>query len=295
MQGDARKVTLPNVIIPGAAKAGTTSLYHYLSRHPDVFLPRRKELMFFDALYYRGIDWYADHYRRANDAPVRMDISPTYMHHPRAAERIRELLPEARILMILREPVSRAFSHYVDLLGWSYAEGSFLDVLQNPVDVPRGKTTIRFDILEMSLYGKHVERFQTLFGPARVKLLLFDTLKNDREAFFHEIFDFLAVRRPTPEELGADTVHHSRRVNRNKRLGKLLNSEGLREFARIAVPDFLQTPLRRLYEGIQRMNAGTAQLPVMTELEHDTAREYFARDVEHLKTLTDLDLSGWGY
>lgn len=102
---------LPNAIIIGAMKSGTTSLFDYLVQHPEVCGSRTKELHFFDNQHGRGERWY-----RANFAPrgerVLLESSPYYLFHPLAPERAARLVPDAKLIVLLRNPVDRAYSHY---------------------------------------------------------------------------------------------------------------------------------------------------------------------------------------
>ncbi|MCZ7535452.1 MAG: sulfotransferase [Acidimicrobiia bacterium] len=99
----------------GAAKAGTTSLHSYLLAHPDVRAASRKEVHFFDVRYERGPDWYRAQFPMARGPRRRWitgDASPYYLQHPLAPARAHALVPEARLVVLLRDPVERAFSHY---------------------------------------------------------------------------------------------------------------------------------------------------------------------------------------
>ncbi len=117
-----RSDTLPDFLIIGAQKAGTTSLASYLAAHPSVVSPRYKEVHFFDLNYGNGIEWYRSHFplgrRRRLKSLLRGrrlragDATPYYLLHPRAAHRASVLMPRARIIVLLRDPVNRAYSHY---------------------------------------------------------------------------------------------------------------------------------------------------------------------------------------
>jgi hypothetical protein len=102
---------LPDFLIIGAQKAGTTALYDYLYRHPAISGPRWKEVSFFDRHWSRGERWYRGNFPRHARAPVG-EASPSYLFHPLAPERVRSLVPQARLIALLRNPVDRAFSHY---------------------------------------------------------------------------------------------------------------------------------------------------------------------------------------
>lgn len=108
---------LPGLIIPGAMKAGTTSLFRYLEGHPQLAPAPRKEVHYFDRRFHRGADWYRrqfTHRRRCGAAghAIACESSPYYMFEPRVPGRIRDLVPDVKLVFLLRDPVERAFSHY---------------------------------------------------------------------------------------------------------------------------------------------------------------------------------------
>jgi Sulfotransferase domain len=118
----ARARSLPGFLIIGAQKAGTTALYAYLRWHPAVLGPSWKEVSFFDRHYSRGEAWYRGQFpnalrlqlveRRSGARPIVGEASPSYLFHPLAPERVAALLPGARLVALVRNPVERAFSHY---------------------------------------------------------------------------------------------------------------------------------------------------------------------------------------
>jgi hypothetical protein len=112
---------LPSIVIIGAQRAGTTSLFDALVRHPHAARPTTKEVHFFDENFWRGLDWYRSHFplaswqklarRRGRDA-IGIDATPNYLLHPAAPSRAAATVPEARFVVLLRDPVARAYSHY---------------------------------------------------------------------------------------------------------------------------------------------------------------------------------------
>ena len=116
-----RRDALPHFLIIGAQKAGTTSLASYLAAHPGVVPSKRKEVHFFDLNYEKGVDWYRSHFPIARGQGLRRrmrgrrmltgEASPYYIFHPLAASRAFDLLPAARVIVLLRNPVDRAYSH----------------------------------------------------------------------------------------------------------------------------------------------------------------------------------------
>jgi hypothetical protein len=106
---------LPNFVIIGAPRSGTTSLAHSLSQHPEVFVTMQvKELHFFDTNFDRGLDWYRQQFSGADAAAAKAagEATPTYMYDETAMSRMAETVPDARLIAILRNPVDRAYSHY---------------------------------------------------------------------------------------------------------------------------------------------------------------------------------------
>jgi len=104
--------TLPDFLILGAQKAGTTALYSYLRRHPEIGGPVWKEVSYFDRHYARGTSWYRGQFPLRKDGRIAGEASPGYLFHPLAPERVNETVPEAKLIVLLRDPVDRALSHY---------------------------------------------------------------------------------------------------------------------------------------------------------------------------------------
>jgi hypothetical protein len=103
---------LPDALIIGAMKAGTSSLHYYLTQHRQVVAPLRKEVHYFDLNYARGEAWYRANFGRAEAGGLNLDSSPYYLLHPQVPQRAHALLPAARLIVLLRDPVRRAHSHY---------------------------------------------------------------------------------------------------------------------------------------------------------------------------------------
>jgi hypothetical protein len=149
---------LPDFVIVGATKAATTWLSHNLSAHPEVFLPSQ-ELHYFSRFYDRGEDWYAAHFQGARATQRIGEKSASYLPHPEAAQRLRRLLPPAKLIAQLRHPVERAYSDYC----MHYRRGEvsrdidrYLDPARTPI--PR--------LLEDGFYHRHLTGFLGVFLPS---------------------------------------------------------------------------------------------------------------------------------
>lgn len=213
---------LPNLIIPGAGKSGTSSLHDYLGQHPDIFMSRTKEPHFFsdDVAYARGPSEYAALFASAGGAPVRGESSTTYMHFPRVPERIAATLDDPRFIFLLRNPVDRTWSHYRWLAGMGLEPRPLRDAVEADLDeTPDFKASLggnyRYYAAE-SRYGAHLARYLETFGSGRILVLSTEQLRGSAPATLARCADFLglgtfpAVRptwtNPTPSGRGRSSV-----------------------------------------------------------------------------------------
>ncbi len=178
---------LPNLIIIGGLKCGTTSLHHYLNLHPEIAMSRPKELNFFVAElnWPLGTDWYAGHFDRT--APVRGESSPHYTNRPSfggVAERMRDVLgDEVRLIYVVRDPIDRMLSHYLHNVGGGYDDRSLADALTDPAS----------SYVSRSRYFFQLEPYIEAFGGERVEIVSREGLKADRPATMRRAFGFLGV------------------------------------------------------------------------------------------------------
>lgn len=135
----ARRRPLPDFLVIGAQKAGTTALYAYLRWHPGITGPSWKEVSFFDRHWWRGETWYRGQFPLRTRGRLVGEASPSYLFHPLAAERARALVPETRLVAILRDPVERAYSQYQHEVALGREPLSFEDALAAEEERTRGE------------------------------------------------------------------------------------------------------------------------------------------------------------
>ena len=182
-----RQGALPNLIVIGGLKCGTTSLHHYLALHPEIAMSRPKELNFFVAElnWELGEEWYASHFDR--EAPVRGETSPHYTNLPRfegVATRMRDTLGrEARIVYMVRNPIDRILSHYLHNVGGGYETRPIEEALGEPGN----------SYLERSRYAMQVMPYLDAFGPGAVKVVANEDLAGERESTVRGVFEFCGV------------------------------------------------------------------------------------------------------
>jgi hypothetical protein len=177
---------LPNLIVIGGLKCGTTSLHHYLNLHPQIGMSRPKELNFFvvELNWELGADWYRSHFPAG--APVRGETSPHYTNRPRfegVAARMRDTLgADARIVYMVRHPIDRLLSHYLHNVGGGY-ETRELAAAADPQSayVQRGR------------YAFQLEPYLEVFAADRVLVVSREELGRDRDATVRRVFEFAGV------------------------------------------------------------------------------------------------------
>lgn len=200
--------SLPNLLIPGAAKSGTTSLHRYLDHHPNVFMSEWKEPHFFSNpdFYEKGLDEYRKLFADAGDAVIRGESSTTYFQFPQVVERIQASLPSPRFIFVLRNPIDRTESHYrwmasIGLEDRPPREALLADFDQSPTFADRvGGAKFRFYVDE-SRYGKYVGRYLEAFDRDDVLVLTNETLLGDRQGTLDRVAQFLQIDPfpPVPE------------------------------------------------------------------------------------------------
>ena len=135
----ARWRPLPDFLVIGAQKAGTTALYAYLRWHPGITGPSWKEVSFFDRHWWRGESWYRGQFPLRPRGRLVGEASPSYLFHPLAPERARAVVPHARLVALLRDPVDRAYSHYQHEVALGREPLSFEEALAAEEERTRGE------------------------------------------------------------------------------------------------------------------------------------------------------------
>lgn len=183
---------LPNFLIIGAQKSGTTTLRAALDAHPEAFCAR--EIHFFNQRYDRGLDWYRERFTAADGLPAIGEKCPNYLSHPAALDRLANDLPGVKLIAILRHPVDRAYSNY-----WHERRGrretlSFAEAIDaEPERVRHSGVDGPFAYIARGRYLPQLQRVSRLVPRDRLLVLLFEDLRNDPKGTFGEVCRFLGI------------------------------------------------------------------------------------------------------
>lgn len=276
-------MTLPGFLGIGVPKAGTTWLYELLATHPQVFIPRQvKDIRYFNRFYDLGIDWYQDFFPSEADAANYKAIgefTAHYLYCDACPQRIAADLQRPKLLLMLRNPVDRTWSHYKHRARLSNYQGSFECFLE---DHPEA---IRF-----STYSEHVKRYQEFFDSDHFMVMLFDRVFKDVEATRKQVASFLEIDPDAyPEDAGAQVVNKGY-IPRYRSIYALVNKT-----AWIARSNHLHWPVHLAKKaGVKRLISVQGEQP--ERMSNETRQELlalFAQDISELEEVLDTDLSNW--
>jgi hypothetical protein len=271
---------LPNLVVIGAQKCGTSGLHYILDSHPEISMSRPKELNFFigERNWPRGIDWYREHFDP--ESPVRGESSPnytTYPHHLGIPERMHETIPDAKLLFLVRDPLDRIAAHWVHNYAKRREKGTLAETLTHP----------NTSYVTRSLYAMQLERFLAFYPRERVLVFQQSELRYKRMETLRRIFEFLGVDPDYTHPRFEQERHQTARKTRATRLAVRLEKLGRSSRARMLPSNFWlvlddRLPLRR---AIKRPD-------VRASLPPDTLAQLRA-DAERLRQLTGRDFSNW--
>lgn len=182
---------LPNFVYIGPDKAGSTWIYETLRWHPQVFMSDAKELFFFDQFFDRGLEWYGSFFESADPTHAIVgEISHDYLYSSLARERIAAALPDVKLMVCLREPVSRAFSAYLYMVRQGRVSGTFEEAMESEPELS-----------DHGAYATHLEPYISTFGGDQIYAAVFDDLESDSGTFAKALFGWLEIEaRPLPAE-----------------------------------------------------------------------------------------------
>jgi hypothetical protein len=192
---DAARRPLPDFVILGAQRAGTTTLYAALAEHPQVRPALVKEIHFFDRNYARGLPWYRAHFSRGAPGTIAGEATPYYLFHPDVPERVAGALPAARFVVLLRDPVARAWSHYHH----ERSRGREPLTFQEAVDTEEerlGRDAVshqRFSYLARGRYAEQLERWFAAVPRERFLVIASETLFGSPDETYAKVVSFLGL------------------------------------------------------------------------------------------------------
>ncbi len=284
------EIILPNFFIIGVGKGGTTSLYKYLSSHPEIYMCPIKEPNYFAKDLYKFHDCldvqtpikefkdYIALFKNAKGKKAIGEASVSYLYSDVAPFEIKNLVPDAKIIIILRNPIERALSHFLmNLRDGLIVDTNFCKAIQK-----------RPLYLKLGLYSKHIEKYFNVFNEDNVLILFYEDLKENPIDLLRKIFLFLGV---SPEYLPGELNRwnasyipkslfiHKLIVNAQKRTANILPKTLKHVLKNMYIKFFVQKNPDNKYKSIE----GCREFLI----------EYYKDEIHKLSLLTKKDLNCW--
>ena len=266
----------PDFLIIGARKSGTTWLYDLLKSHSEISMAQdRKEVHFFDRYYERGMDWYQSKFL-STDNKIIGEATPDYLSDSKAPGRIKEVLPEVKLICMLRNPIDRAYSSYKYLV----QEKNYQESFQAAVSEEK-------EILEGGLYYKQLKNYLDYFAKDNLKIFIFEEVLSAKEEKLQEVCDFLAVA----YDLDKKKLDERSNVSQVPRF-KFLYAQGKKIVKRLYDSDLVWVVNFMKKIGLKELFFANkqSQFPPLTDEIKLELQEYYKDDVEKLEKLLAKDL-----
>lgn len=275
--------------VVGAPKAGSTSIYNYLKQHPSIYLPNLKELHYFaypevKNTYYKpkfidSLDDYKTYFNGAKIHQIIGDISPSYLYNNKTAKRIYEYDQDSKIIIILRNPIERAISHYLMDVKNGYQKDSLEKILTN-----KHKYSLFYkEYVKVGLYHEQIKNYLDVFPNEQVQIMLFDDLNNNKQLFVKNICAFLNI----DEEFNFDLTnkHGAYAVPRNPVFNQIKNNKFI-NLALGCTSVKTRSKLKKIFytEKIEKPDFS---------IEKEILENIFKEEKENLKKIEGLNSFNW--
>lgn len=306
-------MTMPDFLIIGAAKCGTTALYHYLKQHPEVYMSPEKEPRFFalegEKPDFRGpaddrginrcrftdIESYRELFRGVSGEKAAGEASTLYLYSPKAPERISHHVPDAKLIAVLRNPADRAYSAFLFMARDSREPLSDFDrALAEEERRIAENWGPEYHYRLRGLYHSQLKRYYDRFDRGQIKVYLYDELNSNPEGVVRDIFRFLGV----DDEFEPDMAsrHNVSGVPQSRVLQSvylsLRRSSPAKSALKALIPEKPRREMyRRVLEGVQSRNL--AKAPPLSPETRQALIEVYRKDIIETQELIGRDLSGW--
>ena len=293
---------LPTFLIVGVQKAGTTSIYNYLQEHPQVYMSPVKETNFLERDWEKSLaensqfknqiatfEDYCQLFTAVQDEIAIGEASPNYIfHYETSASRIQKYTPNAQLIVVLRNPVERAYSDYLMHLRDAIGKTKIA-----PLDEQIKNSSAKSFILRKGFYYTPLKYYYDFFGREKIKVFLYDDLCGNANQFMSEMYEFIGVEQNFVANVSKKT--QQAKIPKNQEINQLLQTQNpLRTFAANTLKTIMPLETRqKLRSRLINLNSQTKnQVPLSAE-ERQQLIELYREDILKLQDLINRDLSSW--
>lgn len=278
---------LPDFLMIGASKAGTSSLHHYLGQHPEISMSWPKETNFFTrADYLDALDWYVSCF---SDTPgIRGESSPKYTNFPNyrhVPERIAALIPEVKLIFLVRDPIERCESHYYHRY-FNRSESREIDQVFAELDDQDDS------LIAVSRYGMQLEQYLPHFPMSQIMIVDNRDLREAREATMSSVFSFLGVDPDFSSKSFERKIKDRTKTVRLSPTAARLHRSAPARFARRTLPVRMREPMFATARRVLSP-AGTVTPTRLSPEVRERVAGFFIEDAARLRELTGLPFGHW--
>ncbi len=295
---------LPSFFLPGVGKSGTSSLYEYLREHPDIFMPDNKEPGFFnwdgEEHRYSGPvdeelrvgavrDWqeYLELFKPGAGAKHCGEATPNYVYNPKVPARIHARIPDAKMVIILRNPAERVFSHFLHMQRMEDEVQDLHGALTAEARRRRANWGPSYHYVEQGFYHRQLTQWFEVFPKEQIGIWLFDEFKVDALSVTQQIYRFLEVE----DSFVPDTSvkHNAHYAPKNRAMQNLVMKKNpVKTLAKAIVPE----QVRKQFSSYI-LSQNKAEKPRLCPQQRNQLIDLYQPDIEQLQDLIQRDLIGW--
>ena len=278
--------------IVGAPKAGTTSLYHYLSEHPETDMSILKEPNYFSEKSIKDNDLYYKSYPIKklsryhslfkNNNLIKGEASVSYLYYKDVAKSIKAYNSSARIIIMLRDPIERAFSHYLMDFRLGLINDTFENIIFQKSNLSNSKTYFQ-QYVKLGEYTNQIKRYFNEFPSEQILVVDYDDFKNKTSDIVKKVYKFLKIDINFSPEL--NNKHNARFIVNNRLLKFLFSKIIIRKAMNLIFPKFIKSFIKNQFFNNKP--------PILLSSSRLYLRQYFKKDVENLSNFLQKDYSKW--
>ncbi|NES75052.1 MULTISPECIES: sulfotransferase [Okeania] len=300
-------MTLPNFILLGAAKSGTSSLWNYLKQHPQVFMSNPKEPNFFvfegaklppysgpespevllKRLYQNTItDWesYQTLFDKVSNEMAIGEASVRYLYFPKAPENIKKYIPDVKMIVMLRHPVDRLYSHYVMNIRHLLEPLSLEEALEREAERISNNWGWDWHYTKVGMYSQQIKRYLNYFEPEQLKILFYDDFRQNPLEVIKEVYQYLGV-----DDSFVPNIERQKNqgyLPKNKLIHQFLStSNPLKSFLKKVLPNSVY---QKLIKTLKKWNSGA--IPSLPLTLRKSLNEVFREDITELQEIVNREL-----
>lgn len=303
-------MTMPNFLVVGAPRAGTTALYYFLREHPDIFMSPIKETNFFavegEKIEFKGpgdhgamnkltsidsIDKYKVLFNSVQDELAIGEVSPWYLYSVKAAKRIKNYIPEVKIIAILRHPVDRAYSNFLQAVRYGYEPIADFELAIKEEDKRINQQWgSPWYYKSRGFYHDQLKRYFDCFEEDKIKIYLYEDLMADPVMVLQDIFNFLGVDDTYIPNTSAK--FNASGIPKNYLIDAALQK--LKPFKKLLKQSFNANLVKALVDLQNKIqNSNLKKQNLSDSVRKRLIKDYYAEDIIKLQTLTKMDFSHW--